>query len=75
MSLYADNNTTVLTDDKSMFHFFRHVSDFQKVAGSKINYNKSCGMFLGKWKNRSDHPFGISWVKMLNYLDINLAMI
>jgi len=20
-------------------------------------------MFVGKWKRRSDHPFGISWIK------------
>lgn len=33
------------------------------MSGSKVNYDKTRGMFLGKWKNRSDHPFGISWVK------------
>jgi len=32
---------------------------------------KSNGVFLGKWKDRSDHPFGISWIrysKVLGYL-------
>ena len=36
---------------------------FSRVSGSKINYEKSKGLYLGKWKTRSDHPFGISWVK------------
>ena len=63
MSLYADDNTTVLTDDISISNLFKHVHDFQLISGSKVNYSKSCGMFLGKWKSRSDHPFGISWVK------------
>ena len=70
MSLYADDNTTILTDNMSLNHFFNHVNSFQKLSGSKINFNKSCGMFLGKWKTREDHPFGISWVqncKLLGY--------
>ena len=36
---------------------------FGKISGSKVNYDKTRGIFLGKWKTRSDHPFGISWVK------------
>ena len=70
MSLYADDNTTCLSDEKSISLFFKHVSDFEKVSGSRVNYKKSCGMFLGKWKSRSDHPFGISWgknCKLLGY--------
>lgn len=70
MSLYADDNTGIFTDENSSKRFFYHISLFQKISGSKINYRKSSGMYLGKWKNRSDHPFGISWVqntKLLGY--------
>jgi hypothetical protein len=63
MSLYADDNTAILTDNLSMKTFFSELELFQRVSGSKINYRKSNGLYLGKWKNRSDHPFGISWVK------------
>ena len=70
MSLYADDNSTFLTDDRSIHLFSNHVYNYQKMSGSKINYNKSSGMFLGKWKNRKDSPFGIRWVennKVLGY--------
>ena len=71
MSLYADDNTSILTSDQSIVRFFYHVANFERISGSKINYKKSNGVFLGKWKDRSDHPFGISWIhysKVLGYL-------
>ena len=63
MSIYADDNTGIFTSDGSMKRFFRTVSLFQAVSGSNVNYTKYSGMFAGKWKRRSDHPFGISWIK------------
>jgi hypothetical protein len=35
---------------------------YDRASGAKVNYSKSNGMFMGKWRNRSDHPFGISWI-------------
>ena len=67
---YADDNTGIFIDDYSMSHFFNVVEQYQKVSGSKVNYKKSNGLYLGKWNIRSDQPFGISWVrscKMLGY--------
>ena len=49
MSLYADDNTTILTNDQSIRRFFYHVSNFEKVSGSKVNFKKSNGVLLGKW--------------------------
>ena len=63
VSLYADDGTGIFTSDASMQRFFYWIDVFGRVSGSKINFRKSKGMFLGKWKTRSDHPFGISWVK------------
>ena len=62
-TLYADDGTTILTSEPSIQIFFHWVKLFGRVSGSKVNYDKTRGMFLGKWKTRSDHPFGISWVK------------
>ena len=62
MSLYADDNTAILTDNTSIKKYFHYIEEFQKISGSKINYRKSNGLYLGKWSNRSDHDFGISWV-------------
>ena len=67
-SAYADDSTGILTTETSIRHYFRWVKLFGRVSGSKINNDKSKGLFLGKWKTRSDHPFGISWVKSLDIL-------
>ena len=62
-TLYADDDTGMFTSESSVHIFFHWVNLFSRVSGSKINYEKSKGLYLGKWKTRSDHPFGISWVK------------
>ena len=70
LSLYADDSTALLTSDSSVRKYFYWVKLFGQVSGAKINYDKSKGMYLGKWKTRSDHPFGISWIdnhKILGY--------
>ena len=63
LSMYADDSTAILTNDSSAQKYFYWVKMFGKISGAKINYDKSKGLYLGKWKNRSDHPFGISWIK------------
>ena len=68
ISGYADDSTAILTTDTSIKLYFHWVKLFARVSGSKVNYDKSKGLFLGKWKSRSDHPFGISWVKSLKIL-------
>ena len=65
---YADDSTAILATDTSIKLYFHLVKLFARVSGSKINYDKSKGLFLGKWKTTSDHPFGISWVKSLKIL-------
>ena len=65
ISAYADDSLAILTTDTSIKNYFHWVKLFYRVSGSKVNYDKSKGLFLGKWKTRSDHPFGISWVKSL----------
>lgn len=63
LSMYADDSTAILTTDSSIQKYFYWVKYFEKISGSKVNYDKSKGLYLGKWKSRSDHPFGISWIK------------
>ena len=71
LSIYADDSTGIFTSDSSMHKYIYWFNLFGKISGSKINMGKSKGMYLGKWKNRSDHPFGISWIenhKILGYI-------
>lgn len=73
ISLYADDSTGIFTNDSSVNKYLYWVGLFGKVSGSKINYSKSKGLYLGKWKTRSDHPFGISWVKFHKILGFNFG--
>ncbi len=63
ISMYADDSTATLNDMKSAEIVLNTAKLFGRASGSKLNIFKTKGMFLGKWKNRSDHPFGISWIK------------
>ena len=70
LGLFADDSTAFLTIDSSIRKYLRWVKLFGQISGAKINYEKSKVMYLGKWKTRSDHPFGISWIdhhKILGY--------
>ena len=60
---YADDTTLVLRGDKSIQAIKKHISDFEKAAGAKININKSEGIWLGSFKGRTDRPLGFKWHK------------
>ena len=43
---------------------------FEKASGSKVNREKTKGMWLGKFKNRTDEPIDIKWVKHTKSLGV-----
>lgn len=43
------------------------------ASGAKLNLKKTKGVWLGKWKSRSDHPFGISCVENCTLLRIKFG--
>ncbi|MES9882662.1 MAG: reverse transcriptase domain-containing protein [Sedimenticola sp.] len=73
ISLYADDSTATLTNLKSVQIVLDTCKLFGKASGSKLNIYKTKGMFLGKWKTRSDHPFGISWIEHAKLLGRRLG--
>ena len=70
---YADDGTAILNDLLSCKRLLYKSQLFERASGSKINVTKTRGMFLGKWKTRSDHPFGISWVDSTKLLGNTLG--
>jgi hypothetical protein len=69
--MFADDVTGVVTSDRGMDSFMHIVELFCFASGFLLNIIKTKGFFLGKWKSREDHPFGISWpdrVKLLGCL-------
>ena len=51
---YADDTNPIISDDNSSNELFKEL---------KINQNAidKIGLWLGKWKNRTDKPFNIDW--------------
>jgi hypothetical protein len=65
---YADDTTIAPTTDESIEETFAVYAKFEQASGARLNRGKSKGMWLGSWKQRTDTPFGIQWVKQLPLL-------
>ena len=52
VSLYADDTTVFVRDLDSVV---------KNVSGLEINTRKTEGMWLGRWKNKTEMPFGFRW--------------
>ncbi len=65
---YADDTTIAPTSDESVEETFAVYSKFEQASGARLNRGKSKGMWLGSWKQRTDTPFDIQWVKQLPLL-------
>ena len=37
--------------------YLTSLKDYESATGAQINYDKTVGLWLGKWKGRSDDPF------------------
>ena len=67
---YADDNTIVVTSKQSIQKIFTVSELYGLASGAKINRDKSCGLWLGKWKRESTTFANIKWetcVKLLGF--------
>ena len=65
---YADDTTVAATSDASIEETFNIYGQFERASGARLNRGKSKGMWAGSWKDRSDKPYGLQWVKDLPLL-------
>ena len=54
---YADDAVIKITQNRCFKEVYKDLQDYEKATGAKINYNKTKGLWIGKWKNRKDDPF------------------
>ena len=74
ISVYADDVTGILTTEKSIEKFLYWTELFGKASGSKLNKDKTKGLWLGAWKNRKEnHRFGITFVDSLKIVGIKIG--
>ena len=75
MLFFADDSTGILTTDKSIKKFLYLINLFGKLAsGSKLNKNKTKGLWLGAWKDRKDnYIFGIDFVDCIKIVGFKIG--
>ena len=61
VSLYADDTTAFVRDLDSVDHLLTLLDNFKNLSGLEINTTKSEGLWLGRWKNKTETPFGFRW--------------
>ena len=67
---YADDTTTILKDYLSLVALFNLITIYEKGSGAKLNRSKTEAMWLGAWKERTDQPFGLTWVRKMKILGV-----
>ena len=61
LSMYADDATLILSDDRSIVKCFQLVNRYERASGASLNPQKTKGVFLGRHKYRLDGPVDINW--------------
>ena len=54
---YADDTVIKITQNRCFKEVYKDLGDYEKATGAKVNYEKTQGLWLGKWKGRTDDPF------------------
>ena len=60
LTLYADDNNSILTTPQSIINLFKELERFEQASGCNINHLKTKGMTLGNAKI-PELPFPIRW--------------
>ena len=56
-SHYEDDAVIKITQNRCFKEVYKELQDYEKATGAKINYDKTKGLWIGKWKDRTDDPF------------------
>ena len=71
ISQYADDALLMLLGEYSMQEAFKMINIYEQGSGSKLNMNKTKGMWLGSKRGQTTGPIDITWITdQLKLLDI-----
>ena len=73
-SSYADDTTVAVTTEQSIEETFSVYSTYERASGAKLNRGKSKAIWAGSWKDRTDTPYGLQWVKQLPLLGATFSI-
>ena len=60
--MFADDTQLLNKNDESVEQSFLIFSKFEKASGSKINYEKTKGLFIGRLRGKRPRLTNISWI-------------
>jgi exonuclease III len=63
INMFADDTQLFNGTEESISETFKTLDTYEKASGAKINTNKTKGMFIGRWKNKTSNNHRISWTK------------
>ena len=58
---YADDATITITQNRCFKEVIKEINDYESATGAKMNFSKTKGLWVGKWKDRQDEPMNIEW--------------
>ena len=58
---HADDTTVYITNNNDFKVVEECLRTYSEGSGSKVNVNKTKGLWLGKWKSRQDKPCSFNW--------------
>ena len=61
ISQYADDTSLILSSDDSIKAALETYNLYERASGSKLNRDKSKGLWLGSWRGRTDPPVDLDW--------------
>ena len=61
ISQYADDGTLTVTDDLSVVQSFDVINQYERASGSKLNLDKTEGIYIGRYAGRATGPVPIKW--------------
>lgn len=67
---YADDTRSLVKNVASLHNLFREIKLYELGTGAKLNVSKTEAMWLGAWKDRTDQPLGLAWVRKLKILGV-----
>ena len=61
VSQYADDTNLFITKVNSVHHILKIVDAYEQASGALLNKENTFGMWLGRWRGRTDQPENIHW--------------
>ena len=56
-----DDATIITKQNRCFKEVIKELSEYEEASGSKLNYDKTKGLWIGSWKGRRGSPINIKW--------------